>query len=364
MALALSVSETALDLTGFKNTVEDLLAGFLNRKAPPADDSGSPDLAAPLRHFLDAGGKRIRPILAFVGWHAAGATGDPRTVIHLAASLELFHVSALIHDDVMDSSALRRGRPTVHRALARAHQGDDSGISAAAAAQFGEGAAILIGDLAMVWSDELLLDGATNPKQLAALWPVLHAMRSEIVLGQYLDLQATGDASPDVSRALRIGRYKTAKYTVERPLHLGAIAAEADQHLLERLSAFALPLGEAFQLRDDLLGVFGDPAVTGKSALEDLRDGKATVLSALALQTATPPQRRALTDWLGEPHLTDEQAAVVRRIIAATGAPAQVEEMIATRYRTAMDALDDGRLPCAARRALRDIAEAVTRRTT
>lgn len=364
MALALSVPETGLDLTGFRDTVEDLLAGFLDRKAPPADNSGSPDLAAPLRHFLDAGGKRIRPILAFVGWHAAGATGDPRTVVRLAASLELFHVSALIHDDVMDSSALRRGRPTVHRALARALQGDDSGVSATAAARFGEGAAILIGDLAMVWSDELLLEGETNPKQLAALWPTLHAMRSEIVLGQYLDLRATGDASPDVSRALRIGRYKTAKYTVERPLHLGAIVAGADQNLLDQLSAYALPLGEAFQLRDDLLGVFGDPAVTGKSALEDLRDGKATVLTALALQTATPQQRRALTDWLGKPHLTEEQAAVARRIIAATGAPAQAEEMIATRYRTAMDALDDARLPCAARRALRDIAEAATRRTT
>ncbi|MFE0797587.1 polyprenyl synthetase family protein [Streptomyces mutabilis] len=364
MALALSVPETGLDLTGFRDTVEDLLAGFLDRKAPPADNSGSPDLAAPLRHFLDAGGKRIRPILAFVGWHAAGATGDPRTVVRLAASLELFHVSALIHDDVMDSSALRRGRPTVHRALARALQGDDSGVSATADARFGEGAAILIGDLAMVWSDELLLEGETNPKQLAALWPTLHAMRSEIVLGQYLDLRATGDASPDVSRALRIGRYKTAKYTVERPLHLGAIVAGADQNLLDQLSAYALPLGEAFQLRDDLLGVFGDPAVTGKSALEDLRDGKATVLTALALQTATPQQRRALTDWLGKPHLTEEQAAVARRIIAATGAPAQAEEMIATRYRTAMDALDDARLPCAARRALRDIAEAATRRTT
>ncbi|PAK22947.1 hypothetical protein CJD44_32135 [Streptomyces sp. alain-838] len=364
MALALSVPETGLDLTGFRDTVEDLLAGFLDRKAPPADNSGSPDLAAPLRHFLDAGGKRIRPILAFVGWHAAGATGDPRTVVRLAASLELFHMSALIHDDVMDSSALRRGRPTVHRALARALQGDDSGVSATAAARFGEGAAILIGDLAMVWSDELLLEGETNPKQLAALWPTLHAMRSEIVLGQYLDLRATGDASPDVSRALRIGRYKTAKYTVERPLHLGAIVAGADQNLLDQLSAYALPLGEAFQLRDDLLGVFGDPAVTGKSALEDLRDGKATVLTALALQTATPQQRRALTDWLGKPHLTEEQAAVARRIIAATGAPAQAEEMIATRYRTAMDALDDARLPWAARRALRDIAEAATRRTT
>lgn len=260
MALALSVPETGLDLTGFRDTVEDLLAGFLDRKAPPADNSGSPDLAAPLRHFLDAGGKRIRPILAFVGWHAAGATGDPRTVVRLAASLELFHVSALIHDDVMDSSALRRGRPTVHRALARALQGDDSGVSATAAARFGEGAAILIGDLAMVWSDELLLEGETNPKQLAALWPTLHAMRSEIVLGQYLDLRTTGCASPDVSRALRIGRYKTAKYTVERPLHLGAIVAGADQNLLDQLSAYALPLGEAFQLRDDLLGVFGDPA--------------------------------------------------------------------------------------------------------
>lgn len=364
MALALSGPETGLDLTGFRDAVEDFLADFLDRKAPPAGNGGSPDLAAPLRQFLDAGGKRIRPILAFVGWHAAGATGDPRTVVHLAASLELFHVFALIHDDVMDSSALRRGRPTVHRALARAHQGDDSGVSAAAAARFGKGAAILIGDLAMVWSDELLLESDANPDQLAALWLVLHAMRSEIVLGQYLDLQATGDASPDVSRALRIGRYKTAKYTVERPLHLGAIAAGADQHLLDRLSVFALPLGEAFQLRDDLLGVFGDPAVTGKSALEDLRDGKATVLTALALQAATPAQRRALTDWLGDPHLTDEQAAVARHIIVATGAPAQVEEVIATRFRTAMNALDDGRLPCAARRALRDIADAVTRRTT
>ncbi|MER5312431.1 polyprenyl synthetase family protein [Streptomyces sp. NPDC002773] len=353
-----------LDLMGFKDAVEALLAAFLDRKAPPADSSGSPDLAAPLRRFIDAGGKRIRPILAFVGWHAAGGTGDPRTVCHLAASLELFHVFALIHDDVMDSSALRRGRPTVHRALARAHQGDDSAIPAAAAARFGEGAAVLIGDLAMVWSDELLVDGGATPEQLAALWPVLHAMRYEIVVGQYLDLQATGTASPDAERALRIGHYKTAKYTVERPLHLGALTSGADQILLDRLSAIALPLGEAFQLRDDLLGVFGDHASTGKSALEDLRDGKATVLTALALQAATPMERKELTGWLGNPHLTHEQAAAARHVIMATGAPAQVEEMITARYHTAVKALDDAFLPCAARHALHDIAQAVTERTT
>ncbi|GJF32406.1 geranylgeranyl pyrophosphate synthase [Kitasatospora sp. NE20-6] len=317
---------------------------------------------AQLQQLIAAGGKRIRPALALVGWHAAGAGGEPRAAHHLAASLELLHTCALIHDDVMDRSDTRRGRPTLHRALARRHRG-----SPAAAERFGTGTAILVGDLALIWSDELLHTGRPTAGQLAALRPLLLAMRTELILGQYLDLERTGgrraDAEPgDVEAALATIRLKTAKYTVERPLQLGALLAGAGPPVLEALSAYAIPLGEAFQLRDDLLGVFGDPTATGKPALDDLRDGKATVLVALALRHADAAQAGQLLAALGDPDLTEEQAAAVRRTIIATGAPRRVQQMIARRRQRALSSLVRAPLAPAATEALRTLADQAVHR--
>ncbi|GAA3056957.1 polyprenyl synthetase family protein [Kitasatospora albolonga] len=308
MALPMPVPPPSheLDLPSLRVAVEETLTAFLAEKARTITEGGRlPDLVRPLQDFLTAGGKRLRPLLAMLGWHAAGAPGGPAAALHLAASLELFHAFCLIHDDVMDHSATRRNRPTVQALHSSQHP-----PGTPAADRFGEGATILVGDLAMFWSQELL-----------------HAMRTELTLGQYLDLTHGGSTDPSIDTAMTIVRYKTAKYTVERPLQLGAALAGADHALLRSLSDFAIPLGEAFQLRDDLLGVFGDPAVTGKRVIDDLREGKATVLIALTLQRATPTQATRLHLLPGRPDLTDAQAESARRIIAATGADRAANDM-------------------------------------
>ncbi|MGW2542339.1 polyprenyl synthetase family protein [Kitasatospora sp. NPDC001574] len=349
-----------------KENVERLLHSFLMQKAEATTAGGRlPNLVDPIAELLAAGGKRVRPILAMIGWHAAGAGGDPDTALHLAASLELFHAFAIAHDDVMDRSVTRRGRPTVHLVQSaqceRRIPAADLARRAGAAERFGENAAILVGDLALLWSDELFRLGYPTPVQLARVTPLLSAMRFDAILGQYLDLEAGTHHRGDLESALAVARHKAVKYTVEGPLQLGAALAGADQALMDALSAYATPVGEAFQLRDDLLGVFGDPDRTGKPVLDDLREGKATVLITLALQQATRSQRDQLRLFLGCSSLTPDQAEVARRIIETTGARQAVERMIAERHEQALTALGAFAPPTAD--ALRRLAVQAVRRT-
>ncbi|MFE4366666.1 polyprenyl synthetase family protein [Streptomyces sp. NPDC056835] len=285
----------------------------------------------------------IHPLLCVTGWASITDRAPPPAVWRVAASLELFHAFALIHDDIMDKSDTRRGRPTAHRALAahHAHHPDADAL--------GVNTAILLGDLALGWSYELL---HTNDTRLHRTWKLLNALRTETLTGQYLDLTATGDPTADVDTAWRIIRYKTAKYTIERPLHLGAAPADADPTQLRSLSAYAIPLGEAFPLRDDLLGVYGNPEQSGKSTLDDLREGKHTVLVATALDRATPAQRRTLKGLLGAPSLDQAAADTLRAVLIATGAAAAVEQMITDRLHAAQRALDGSALRPAATTAL------------
>ncbi|MEV0277654.1 polyprenyl synthetase family protein [Streptomyces sp. NPDC050610] len=334
-----------LDFAGIRSDVEAVLDGFLADKTHVGAGGGraiADEGAETLHAFLSGGGKRMRPILCAVGWCAGGGGPLPSKVLRVAGSLELFHAFALIHDDLMDCSSSRRGRPTVHRALSARYL---PGRTAEAADRLGANAAMLIGDLALAWSDELLHTAGLTAGELARVLPVVDAMRTEVMHGQYLDLTSTGHPTPDVDRSLAISRYKTAKYTVERPLHIGAVLAGAEPPVLSALSAFALPAGEAFQLRDDLLGVYGDPAATGKPALDDLRDGKATALIALALQRASSAQISEVRPLLGCPTLTEAQAEVARDVISDTGARAQVEDMIHVRHEKAVQALRNADLP-------------------
>jgi geranylgeranyl diphosphate synthase type I len=280
-------------------------------------------------------------------------------VLRAVAALEFVHASALVHDDVMDGADTRRGRPATHVGFAARHT--DHGL-AGDGDLFGTGAAILVGDLALVWSDELLRRSGLSDGALARAREIWDTMRTEVTAGQYLDLLRAAGGLPGPDGALTVARYKSAGYTVQRPLQLGAAIAGAGPEVLSACTAIGLPLGEAFQLRDDVLGVFGDPSVTGKSADDDLREGKQTLLIALAEQEADPAGRRLLDDVLGDPDAGQEQFDAVRRLLDSTGARARVEERIAQRTEVARAAIADAPLASDARAALDALAVAATTR--
>jgi geranylgeranyl diphosphate synthase type I len=312
---------------------------------------------------LLASGKRLRPAFCYWGWRAAG--GEDRPHIHAAAAaLELLHASALVHDDLMDASDTRRGQPSVHRRFAGVHV--DSGWRGSADA-FGAGAAILIGDLLMAWTDELFAASGLPPAALRRGQPVLDAMRAEMICGQYLDLlgQAAGDGTVD--SALRVVRYKSAKYTVERPLQLGAaLAAQAaggDPAIERACRGYGVPVGVAFQLRDDVLGVFGDPALTGKPATDDLREGKRTVLVAIARERAGAAGRELLDRLLGDRLLDEAGAAQIRSILVETGALAECELMIDSSVTEGLAVLEHAPMTGEAKLALAELAVVATARS-
>ncbi|MBB5917440.1 geranylgeranyl diphosphate synthase type I [Nocardia transvalensis] len=339
-----TTSPFAVDVDAARERIDAALRDFLRDKACGEAELRLPaDVTDAVREFLEAGGKRVRPLFCVLGWLAAGGRGIPPEVVRVAAALEMFHAAVLIHDDIIDDSDTRRDRPTVHRAV-------------------GTDAAILIGDFALAWSGELLHTAGLSAERLAGVLPIVDAMRCEVDYGQYLDLITTGRPTRDLDRAFEIIRYKTAAYTVERPLQVGAAVAQAGPEVRRALSGYARPLGEAFQLQDDLLGVFGDPARTGKSNLEDLRSGKHTVLLALALRRADARQEQRLCALVGDPEL-DERGAAECRDLLATLARDQVEQMIRNRWLRAQRALTEAPFPPAAAAALRRFADALAVRS-
>ncbi len=308
---------------------------------------------------LLASGKRLRPAFCYWGWRAAG--GEDRPQVHAAAAaLELLHASALVHDDLIDGSETRRGQPAVHRRFAAAHA---DGRWRGSAEAFGAAAAVLIGDLLMAWTDELFHASGLPDSALRRGQPVLDAMRAELVCGQYLDVlgQAAGDGT--VSSAMRVAMYKSAKYTVERPLQLGAALADACPPLATACAGYGARIGLAFQLRDDVLGVFGDPAQTGKPADGDLREGKRTVLVAIARERASAAQRDLLDRRLGDPLLDEAGADEIRSVLTGTGAVAECELMIDANVAEGLAALDDAPMTGAAKLALADLAVIATARS-
>jgi geranylgeranyl diphosphate synthase, type I len=346
--------------------VGSALAEFLDRQRcvlAGIDDRLLPCLDA-IGEFL-AGGKRLRPAFCYWGWRAAGgpeADADGRPILTAAAALELLQASALVHDDVMDASDTRRGRPSLHRSFAAAHQ--RSGWRGSAAA-FGAGAAILIGDLLLAWTDEMFHRSGLPQDALSRGRPVLDTMRTEVFCGQYLDLAGQAAASTSVRAALRVVVYKSAKYTIERPLQLGAALAGQDGEagaLAAAFTGYGIPLGIAFQLRDDILGVFGDPGQTGKPVSDDVREGKRTVLIAMARERATAAQAEIIERHLGNPLLSAGAAAEVRGVITDSGALAECEQMIERKVGEALAALHGAPVTAQARAALAELAVAATAR--
>ncbi len=340
--------------------VQQALDRFIERQRPVLLAAGEellPGLAA--IESLLAGGKRLRPAFCYWGWRGAGGDDCPE-IIAAAAALELLHASALVHDDVMDGSDTRRGQPSLHRRFAARHVG--SGWHGSADS-FGVGAAILMGDLLLSWTDEMFHASGLPAAATQRGRRVLSVMATEVIAGQYLDLLEQVSGAGTVASALRVASYKSAKYTVERPLHLGAALAAAPDSVTQAYTRFGMPLGTAFQLRDDVLGVFGDPVQTGKPAGDDLREGKRTVLVATTFAKASRDEAAALGRRLGDPRLDQAGVTEAQEIIRGTGALLACEELIERYLSAALAALTDAPVTAEAKEALAELALAATSRT-
>ena len=316
------------------------------------------DLVPPIdeiARLVLAGGKRLRP--AFCFWGFVGAGGDPtdELVIDAGAALELLHAFALFHDDVMDGSLTRRGEPTTNAKFEASHGANKL---AGESRRFGDGVAILVGDLAYVYSDQLMRNASPQA------WTIWNELRIELNFGQYLDMLGSAMNERRREKAERICRYKSGKYTIERPLHLGALLAAPTRgdELIPALSTYGLPLGDAFQMRDDVLGAFGDTAITGKPVGDDLREGKPTPLMAIATSRANAAQLKEL-QLVGNQDLTPAQIARVQEVIRETGALDELEVVITRLTDEAIAAVQNVPFAQSVRDELITLAEYVSWRT-
>lgn len=334
--------------------ISDVLAPEEQRWSAFDEDLVSP--VAEIRRLVASGGKRLRP--AFCHWGFVGAGGDPDSMVSLdaGAALELLHGFALFHDDVMDGSTSRRGAPVTHDVFADEHRRSGS---SGESRRYGDGIAILVGDLAFVYSDRLMSDASAQAREI---W---HELRIELNVGQLLDLIGSARNERRRFKAERICRYKSGKYTIERPLHLGAmlVAPSRAAELLPALSTYGLPLGDAFQMRDDVMGAFGETAITGKPVGDDLREGKPTPLMAIAMERANGAQREVLS-LVGREQLTDAQVAAAQQAIVDCGALDEMESVILRLRDEAIASLTAAPIEPTAKVELESLALYVTDRLT
>ena len=322
-------------------------------------DSHLAPVAAALSDYILDGGKRFRPLFAYLGYLGAG--GQPnKSALRACTALELVHVCALIHDDLMDGSDARRNQPSIHKRFENFHSSNNySGASE----RFGAAAAILLGDLALSWSDQMLQQSALDLELSQAL-PVFYSMREELMAGQYLDVLEGALGKSNKARSLKVAEYKSGKYSIERPLHFGAALAGALDDFQEIYSEFGIPLGVAFQLRDDLLGVFGDEKVTGKPSGDDIREGKRTVLIALAQERLSQPQIAQLESFLGGIGLGPADIQTAQKLIEDSGARIECEQIIEEKFQDALAALSHQSLPLEVAKYLATMAQLATKRSS
>lgn len=345
------------DLGSFVSRVDGLLRDRLAEESAGWASTGlaEPALTA-ITDLVSRGGKRVRPRFVALGWAAAGGQPESDVPVTLGAAVEMLHVSALLHDDVVDRSVSRRGAPTAHVAAAARHRREDLAGDPVA---FGEGLAILAGDLAVSIADDLVAGAGTATR---VQW---NRMKTEVAVGQVLDHVATARSVRDPGAALEVVRLKTSQYTVVRPLLMGAteVSGSPAPTLVDALTAYGLAVGEAFQLRDDLLGVFGDESTTGKPVGSDLREAKPTLLLALADELASPDQRRVL-GRVGSVDLTGDEIAAIRDVLRVTGALDAVEARIAERTAESREILQTSGIDRHVQGALADLAGALMTRTS
>jgi len=343
---------------GVRRTVLTHVAEFVaNRCAAELQQAGVEVAGDILMHFL-TGGKCLRSTFMYLGW-LSGAE-DSNEALYAAASLELLHAFALLQDDVMDASPSRRGRPAAHIQFRDWHR--KRGLSGSPE-RFGESAAILLGDLCLIWAEQMLRESGVEHRWLQQALPRYDAMRTELALGQFADLASDVRDLPSMAAVLEVARRKSGNYTVRRPLEIGAAMSGCSDRTLSGLGRYGTAVGEAFQLRDDLLGVFGSEAATGKPSGRDLVDRKATSVVIAAHQLADAPTRRQLTDLMNDGNLDHTAIDRWRTLIVTTGAVQWIEDLISDRVESARDELDELRLDESVRAALANMAAVCTERT-
>jgi len=351
------------ELQEIRDAVDIELGTFLKAQSDFLDSISSDlkPVSQALSSFVLDSGKRLRPLFAYAGFISAG-DDISAPVIKAAASLDLLQACALIHDDLMDGSDTRRGKPSIHRHFESMHVQDElEGFAPA----YGLAAAVLLGDLALVWSNQMLNESGLSPQQVRDVLPIHDEMRVELMAGQFLDIYEQTQKSTSLDRSIKIARYKSGKYTIERPLHIGAaLSGKKSSELMSTLSGYGLPLGEAFQYRDDLLGVFGDSSVTGKPTGDDLREGKRTVLIALTDARSTDAMRETSRKYFGAPDLDDRGVSILQDMIVTSGAKDALEIMIDDLTNESLNAIEAPEINDRGRSLLTELAKIATKRNT
>ncbi|WP_375487248.1 polyprenyl synthetase family protein [uncultured Mycobacterium sp.] len=342
---------------GVRQAVLAHIADFVAERCVELDDAGV-DVAGDILTEFVAGGKCLRSTFMYLGWLAGTFSSD--AALRAAASLELLQAFALLQDDVMDASPSRRGRPAAHVQFSRWHR--DSGLSGSSQ-RFGESAAILLGDLCLIWAEQMLRESGVAPRPRQQAWPRYDAMRTELAIGQFADLASDARDLPTMEAVLDIARRKSGNYTVRRPLEIGAAMAGCGDRTMSGLGRYGAAVGEAFQLRDDVLGVFGLTSTTGKPSGGDLIERKPTSVVMAAHQLADAPTRRQLTELMNSDDIDDGALERWRALIVATGAVQWVEEMIARRVESARNELGHMDVDESVRSALDNMAVECTDRT-
>ncbi len=342
--------------TSFRQAVLARVADFVTAKCADELWACGVDAAADILVGFVDGGKCLRSAFMYLGWLCGAAPSD--AALSATASLELLHAFALLQDDVMDDSATRRGRPAAHVRFADWHS--QRGLSGSSR-RFGESAAVLLGDLCLIWAEQMLRDSGLQRRHLIPVWPRYDAMRSELAVGQFADLAIDVRELPTLDAVLEVARRKSGNYTVRRPLELGAAMAGCNDQVLAALGDYGSAVGEAFQLRDDILGIFGSPTTTGKPN-KDLIERKATSVVVAAYELADGPARKQLRELMSSARLDDAALADWRALIVATGAVQWIEELIANRVESAQKALDCSVIDDPVTAALLDMAALCTQR--
>jgi geranylgeranyl diphosphate synthase, type I len=344
--------------TGVRDGVLAHVEDFVGTHCESELSGAGVDVATDVLMQFVAGGKCLRSTFAYLGWLCGASAYDP--ALRGAASFELLHAFALLQDDVMDDSSLRRGQPAAHVQFAQWHR--DRGLSGSSR-RFGESAAVLLADLCLVWAAQMLRESGLPSDALARAWPRYDAMRTELAIGQFADLVNDARGLPTLEAVLDVARRKSGNYTVRRPLEIGAALAGCDNRTLLLLGSYGTAIGEAFQLRDDLLGIFGSAAVTGKPSGGDLSEHKATSVVIAAHRMAEPAIRRQLTELMSRDEIDAPAIAHWRTLIVATGAVQWIEEMIEERVAVAREQIHDTRIDESVRAALASMAAVCTVRT-